>query len=177
MPHSQSLISIIIPAYNAETYIKKALDSVLTQSYRHFEVLVINDGSTDNTETIARSYDDTRIRLISQPNGGLSNARNTGIRSAKGDYLAFLDADDYWMPEKLALQLELLNHHPEIGFCSTRTRVETPTGEFINDWPCPNINTSTLHTIFAQNAAIAGSGSSVMARKNYNSRPDFLTNR
>ena len=173
-PDTQSLISVIIPTYNAAAFIEQALDSVLAQSYRQFEVLVVNDGSTDNTETIIKNYSDTRIRLISQDNGGLSNARNTGIRSARGDYLAFLDADDYWMPEKLNKQIELLKHHPEIGFCSTHTRVETPEGVFLNVWPCPEISISTLHTIFAQNATITGSGSSVMVKKELQIQAGFF---
>jgi len=157
-----SLISVIIPAFNAQDYITKALDSTLIQSYQHIEVLVINDGSTDNTKTIVESYQDPRVKLISQSNGGLSNARNTGIKNAQGHYLAFLDADDYWMPEKLEKQIEVLEQHTEISFCSTQTRVETPGGDFINTWFCPEINDTILRTIFSQNAAIAGSGSSVM---------------
>jgi len=161
-PTKHALVSVIIPAYNAQDYIKKALDSVLAQSYPHFEVLIVNDGSTDNTETIIDTYHDPRVRLIPQSNGGLSNARNTGIKNAQGYYLAFLDADDYWIPEKLEKQIEVLKHHPEVSFCSIQTRVETPEGEFINTWLCPELKSSILHTIFFQNAAIAGSGSSVM---------------
>lgn len=174
MPDNPSLISVIIPAYNAEAFIEKALDSVLAQSYHHFEVLIVNDGSTDATETIVKNYNDARVKLISQENGGLSNARNTGIRAAQGDYLAFLDADDYWLPGKLNEQLKLLKDHAPIGFCSTCTRVETPDGAFLNDWPCPEISESTLHSIFAQNAAIAGSGSSVMVKKELQTKAGFF---
>lgn len=172
--NNRSLISVIIPAYNAESFVAKAIDSVLSQTYSRFEVIVVNDGSTDNTETIVKNYSDTRIRLISQKNGGLSCARNTGIRSAKGEYLAFLDADDYWMPEKLVKQIELLKQHSEFGFCSTQTRVETPEGLFLNHWPCPKITASTLRTIFAQNATIAGSGSGVMVKKELQNQAGFF---
>ncbi|MGD7037002.1 glycosyltransferase family 2 protein [Methylotuvimicrobium buryatense] len=164
-PDADDLISVVIPAFNAEAFIHKAIDSVLTQYYSHFELIVVNDGSTDNTEKIIQNYSDTRIRLISQRNGGLSHARNTGIQSSQGNYIAFLDADDYWLPEKLSQQIDFLQKNPDIGFCSTNTRVETPDGQFLNDWQCPVIEYSTLHTLFKQNASVAGSGSSVMVRK------------
>ena len=151
-PIHHPLISVIIPAYNAQDFIQKALDSVLAQSYSHYEVLIVNDGSTDNTEALVKTYHDPRVKLISQSNGGLSNARNTGIKNAKGNYLAFLDADDYWIAEKLEKQIEILRRHPEVSFCSTQTRVETPEGDFINTWFCPEMNDSILHTIFSQNA-------------------------
>ncbi len=159
---TKPLVSVIIPAYNAEAFIGKAVDSVLAQSYAHFELLIINDGSTDNTAAIINDYQDTRIHLITQVNGGLSNARNTGIQTAQGNYLAFLDADDYWAPTKLAKQVALLQQNPALGFCSSQSRIETPEGEFLNDWPCPDITGTTLQTIFIQNAAITGSGSGVM---------------
>ncbi len=169
-----ALVSVIIPAYNASAFIEKAIDSVLAQSYPHFECLVINDGSTDNTPTVVEQYQDPRIRLISQVNGGLSNARNTGIQASKGEYLAFLDADDYWVADKLEKQAGLMQAHKEIGFCSSQTRVETPEGDFLNDWPCPEIIDSTLETIFTHNAAITGSGSGVMVRKQLQEQAGFF---
>jgi len=165
MMTNEPLISVVIPAYNAAAFIKKAINSVLTQSYKHLEIIIVNDGSIDKTTDIVNALSDKRIKLISQSNMGLSNARNTGIKASKGEYIAFLDADDYWKPEKLEKQLKLLTQHPEIGFCSTQTRVETPEGQFINDWLCPDISISTLHSIFIQNAAITGSGSGVLVKK------------
>ncbi len=172
--NNTTLISVIIPAYNAEAFIATALDSVLIQSYPHFEVLIINDGSTDNTVSIVDDYQDARIKLITQVNGGLSNARNTGIQAALGDYLAFLDADDYWAATKLKTQIALLKQNPTLGFCSTQSRIETPAGEFLNDWPCPEISISTLQTIFVQNAAITGSGSGVMVTKELQKQAGFF---
>lgn len=160
--NTNALISVIIPAHNAAAFIDKALQSVLAQSYPQFEVLVVNDGSTDNTADIINNYQDSRIRLINQINGGLSNARNTGIKEAQGDYLAFLDADDYWTSEKLEKQIALLKQNPDIGFCSSQSRIETPEGVFINNWHCPELSGSTLQSIFEHNAAITGSGSGVM---------------
>ncbi len=103
-----TLISVIIPAYNTESFIAETLNSVLTQSYSDLEVILIDDGSTDKTteivEKIARK--DARVRLVFQQNAGVAAARNTGIKVAKGEWLAFLDADDIWYPCKLEKQLQ-----------------------------------------------------------------------
>lgn len=91
------LISVIIPAYNAEKTIERCLNSVINQTYNNLEIIVVNDGSTDNTETVVKSLAsvDGRVRLITIENGGVSHARNTGIDSAKGEYITFVDSDDY----------------------------------------------------------------------------------
>ena len=88
-----SKISVIIPVYNGEKYIQRCVDSVLNQTYSDIEIIVINDGSTDNTENILKSY--SNIVLINKENEGVSKARNTGLSLAKGDYVYFCDADDY----------------------------------------------------------------------------------
>lgn len=168
------LISVVIPAYNAEKYIHNAINSVLNQSYPNIEIIVVNDGSQDHTESTVTQYTNSKIRIISQSNGGMSNARNTGVRAATGEFIAFLDADDYWMPEKIQKQFRLLQQNPDLGFCSTQTRVETPEGEFVNEWLCPSIQVSTLHTIFERNAAIAGSASSVLARMDLQNKVGFF---
>ena len=91
----ENLISVVINAYNAEKYINKCIDNVVNQTYKNLEILIVNDGSTDNTLEICKSYKDDRIRIINQENMGLSMARNVGIDNAKGDYLYFVDADDF----------------------------------------------------------------------------------
>lgn len=95
------LISVIIPVYNREKSIQRAVGSVLNQSYSDFELVIVNDGSTDATKKIIAAVDDKRVRIISSANCGVSAARNRGIISANGGYLAFLDSDDQWLPHKL----------------------------------------------------------------------------
>ncbi|MDF1582303.1 MAG: glycosyltransferase family A protein [Methyloprofundus sp.] len=173
-PNKTPLVSIIIPAYNAELYIKKAINSLLNQSYQNFKIIVINDGSMDSTEAVVNQFSDARIGIISQANGGMSSARNAGLRAATGQFIAFLDSDDYWLPEKLEKQVVLLQDNPDIGFCSTQTRVETPDGKFVNNWLCPVISISTVHTIMSESASIAGSASSVLARKSVQEKAGFF---
>ena len=169
------LVSVVIPAYNAENYIAKAINSALNQSYPNIEIIVVNDGSTDNTENVLAQFTNNgSVRIVSQSNHGMSGARNTGIRNVRGEFIAFLDSDDYWEPQKIEKQVDLLQQHLEIGFCSTQTRVETPDGEFINLWSCPSLITSTLCTIFSQNSAIAGSASSVLARMTLQNQVGFF---
>ncbi len=108
-------VSVIIPAYNSIQYLPETLESVLQQTFTDFEVLIINDGSSDNTVEWASGLKDPRVKLISQENQGLSGARNTGIFNAQADYIAFLDADDLWEPTKLAKQVSCLDKHPEVG--------------------------------------------------------------
>ena len=92
------MISVIIPLYNKEPIIERSLQSVLSQDYDDFEVVVVNDGSTDRSADIVRSINDPRIRLIEQENGGPSKARNTGTKNARGEWILFLDADDELLP-------------------------------------------------------------------------------
>lgn len=103
-PYMQKpFFSIIIPAYNLENYIAAALQSVLVQTFQNFEIIIVDDGSSDETVSIIQSFHDPRIRLVSQVNGGVSRARNAGMKKAVGAYIAFMDGDDYWYPEHLEL--------------------------------------------------------------------------
>ncbi len=106
--------SVIIPLYNKEKHIKRTLESALNQTFSDFEIIIVNDGSTDKSCEIVESISDPRIHLIHQENGGPSKARNRGIKEAKGQFIAFLDADDEWLPEKLEKQYELHNENPEV---------------------------------------------------------------
>lgn len=108
-------ISVVVPAYNAERTILEAIASVQQQTFSDFELIVIDDGSNDRTLELLHSVTDERIRIFSYENGGVCVARNHGISHATGEFIAFLDADDLWTPDKLALQLAALQQHPEAG--------------------------------------------------------------
>ncbi|MDX2098610.1 MAG: glycosyltransferase [Leptolyngbyaceae cyanobacterium bins.59] len=109
------LISVIIPAYNAEKTITETVQSVLSQTFTDFEVIVINDGSQDDTLEVLSTIQDDRLRVISQVNGGAQKARNRGIQAATGAYIALLDADDLWTRDKLATQIKALEEDPTAG--------------------------------------------------------------
>ena len=94
------LVSVIVPTYNIEQYIAETIKSVLAQTYPHFELLIIDDESPDRSVKICQQFNDPRIKIISQKNRGLAGARNTGIRNSQGAYIALLDGDDLWLPEK-----------------------------------------------------------------------------
>lgn len=111
----EKLISVVIPAYNAGRYLNRAVDSVLGQSRPADEIIVVDDGSTDNTAEAAGGYGD-RIRFIRQANSGASVARNTGIEAARGEWIAFLDADDEWLPEKLLVQCEHIARNADLAW-------------------------------------------------------------
>jgi glycosyltransferase involved in cell wall biosynthesis len=110
-------VSVIIPTYNQANFIDKAIESVLSQTYQDFEIIVINDGSTDNTEEIIRGFKDKRVKYVKKyKNKGISVARNIGIKVARGKYIALLDSDDEWLPEKLDKQIKILqDESPELG--------------------------------------------------------------
>lgn len=107
------MISVIIPLYNKEPHIAKTLKSVLDQSFQDFEIIVVNDGSTDNGPAIVKSFPDPRIRIVSQSNSGVAAARNKGIFEARGEFVAFLDADDLWMPAYLESLMNLATQFPD----------------------------------------------------------------
>lgn len=109
-------VSVIIPNYNYARYVGQAIDSVLQQSYRNFEVIVVNNGSTDNSIEILQTFGD-KIRVIDQPNLGQSGARNSGLSESRGEYIAFLDADDLWEPTKLEKQIRLMSQYTQLVYC------------------------------------------------------------
>lgn len=109
-----SLVSVVVTFYNQAEFVASALDSVLAQTYPAFEVIVVDDGSTDGTLNACSAYGD-RITLIHQENAGPSGARNSGLRRSRGSLVAFLDGDDIWSPEKLEVQVALARSHPESG--------------------------------------------------------------
>jgi glycosyltransferase involved in cell wall biosynthesis len=116
---AQIAVSVIIPTHNRAALVTEAVASVLAQSFRDFELLVVDDGSTDGTAAALAPYE-PQIRLLRRASrGGVSAARNTGITAARGEWLAFLDSDDLWLPEKLARQMAYLAAHPDLKLCQT----------------------------------------------------------
>jgi glycosyltransferase involved in cell wall biosynthesis len=108
-----NLVSIIIPVYNCGRYLAEAIESVLVQTYRPIQVVIVDDGSTDSSIQVARQYSESST-CYTQPHGGIAAARNKGVDLTQGEYLAFLDADDVWLEEKLARQVAALHRQPEL---------------------------------------------------------------
>lgn len=128
-------VSVVIPTFNRANTIVRAVTSVLNQTYEDFELIIIDDGSKDNTKEVIAQIQDTRVRYIKSPiNRGAANARNSGIRAAKGEYIAFQDSDDEWLPDKLKLQVEAMDGSaPEVGLVYTRFYYEREEGRL--EWP------------------------------------------
>jgi glycosyltransferase involved in cell wall biosynthesis len=157
-------ITVVIPAYNAMTYLPETLDSVLNQTFTNFEVLIINDGSTDHIASWAAEIFDTRVKLISQENRGLPGARNTGITHAQGDYVAFLDADDLWELTKLEKQVDCLDSKPEIGLVYTWTLLVDQQGKSTGTVTAAHVEGNVWEKLLLGD--VVGSGSSAMIRRN-----------
>jgi glycosyltransferase involved in cell wall biosynthesis len=116
-----NLVSVIIPVWNRAALLPETLRSLQAQTHRRFEAIIVDDGSTDDTAAVARQFceNDARFVLLQQPHGGASAARNTAIERARGEWIAFLDSDDVWLPEKLARQLALFREDPRVNFTYT----------------------------------------------------------
>lgn len=114
-------VSVVIPTYNRRDLVQRAIQSVLDQTYRDFEIIVIDDGSTDGTRAAVEGRE--RVRYLRQTNGGPASARNLGIREAQGEFIAFLDSDDVWLPEFLTSQVDVLSRYPEVALVCARSSV------------------------------------------------------
>jgi len=130
--------SVVIPTYNRTATIGRAIESALAQTYPHVEVILVNDGSTDHTEDVIQRYYD-RINYISRPNRGSASARNRGISEATGNYIAFLDSDDSWYPEKLERVTAAIHEHPEAGLFFSDSNVLDRNGRLMWVHRCPHI--------------------------------------
>lgn len=123
MPEVRGLVSVIIPFYNREKFLADAVESVLAQTYPHWELFLVDDGSTDRSSELARGYEDrfpAQIRYLEHPNHancGVTRSRNVGASASRGEYLAFLDSDDIWLPHKLEHQVPLMEKFPQAGLC------------------------------------------------------------
>src|SRR3989304_6831314 len=126
------LVSIIIPTYNCQKYIRQAIESALAQTYKNIEIIVVDDGSSDNTrEEIDDLISEKKISYIYQANKGLPGARNTGIKQSKGEYLVFLDSDDIILPEKIMSQVGFMKEHPQV--CLVYSRYQYFKNDNLND--------------------------------------------
>ncbi|MDZ3830811.1 MAG: glycosyltransferase [Sphingopyxis sp.] len=159
----QPTVSVIMPVYNVEAYVAEAIDSVLAQSFAYFELLIVDDGGSDRSIDICRSYTDSRIRIISQPNRGLAGARNTGINEARGRYIALLDSDDRWLPEKLALHVIHLDNNPDVGVSFSASRFIDQDGKPLRLKQRPKLDGITPGDIFRRNPV--GNGSAPVLRR------------
>jgi glycosyltransferase involved in cell wall biosynthesis len=132
MTSENPLVSVIIPVYNGARFLRAALESVLAQTYRNFEVIVVDDGSVDDSGVIAQSFPE--VRYIHQTNQGVAAARNHAIEVARGEYFAFLDQDDLWTADKLKLQIAYLLSHPEVGYTLTQQSFFLEPGATLPAW-------------------------------------------
>ena len=119
-------ISVVIPLYNKARYVVRAVNSVLSQSYNDFELIIVNDGSTDGGERLISDIKDPRLHLVNQSNAGVSAARNRGINEAAADHIAFLDADDEWKKGFLESMLNLHSKHPNAGLFASAYEIFFP---------------------------------------------------
>ncbi len=142
MDNKTPAISVIMPVYNAEKFLKDSIESVLNQTFKDFEFIIVNDGSTDNSLNIIESYidKDSRIKIINQENSGVSVARNVGIKNASGEYIAFIDSDDIWVNNKLELQMEEFIKDPELKICGARAKVINDENQEIGKFNYPPLS-------------------------------------
>ncbi|AFL69140.1 glycosyltransferase family 2 protein [Sulfurospirillum barnesii] len=129
MGEDKPFFSVVIPLYNKQNHVKETIETVLAQTFQDFEIVVVNDGSKDDSAKMVEAMRDERIRLINQENAGVSVARNNGIKEAKAEYIAFLDADDLWLPEFLQTIYELRQNFPDAGLYATAYKKRKANGE------------------------------------------------
>lgn len=161
--HHKPVFSVVMPIYNTARYLKEAIDSVLAQSYPQFELICVNDGSTDNSSDIVRSYNDSRIRLIEQKNRGLSGARNTGINHAQGLYVAFLDSDDFWHKDKLLAHMNHFSRDPKLCISFSASSFIDEDSKQLGIGQHPKLTDITPVDIFCRNPI--GNGSAPVFKK------------
>jgi len=131
MSSENAMVSVVIPTYNRAPYVTMAIESALAQSYQDYEIIVVDDGSTDGTRDVLEPYRD-RIRYMYQDNKGVSAARNTGIQESRGEWIAFLDSDDEWLPNKLEIQIGYVKSYPEICLVAANMTVIKPHGDTVS---------------------------------------------
>lgn len=155
--------SVIVPIYGVEKYIAATVQSVLNQTYEDFELLLVDDESPDQSIEICQQFSDSRIKIIHQKNRGLAGARNAGIRQAQGEYLAFLDGDDLWLPQKLEKQVEHLDNSPEVGVSFSRSALIDDEGNSLGTYLMPKLKDITVYDLFRESPI--GNGSTPVIRR------------
>lgn len=155
--------SVIIPLYNAEKYIERTIKSVISQTYDDIEIIIVDDESPDRSVKVCEQFTDSRIKIIHQKNRGLAGARNTGIRHAKGDYIAFIDADDIWLPEKLARHIAHLESHPDVGVSFSRSAFIDEADKPLGIYQITELQDITALDIFCRSPI--GNGSAAVFKK------------
>ncbi|PKI18159.1 glycosyltransferase family 2 protein [Colwellia sp. 12G3] len=163
LANSIPVVSVVIPMYNVAKYIEQSINSVLQQSYHHFELILVDDGCVDDTLNIVNNFTDPRIRIVRQANRGLSGARNTGIEAARGIYIALLDADDYWAADKLTKHIKHLSANPKVGISYCPSLFINEDGELLGVGQFPKLKNITKQHIFCRNPV--GNGSSPVIRR------------
>lgn len=157
------VISVIIPTFNAEATIFSAVESVLAQSFDDFEIIVIDDGSTDRTRLILTEMKDPRLQVIHFPNKGVAESRNRGIQRARGEYISFLDADDLWTPDKLKDQYEALSSHPEAAVAYSWVNYIDSNNKLLHSGWRTQGNGDVYEVLFERN--FIENGSNILVRK------------
>ncbi|WP_223423684.1 glycosyltransferase family 2 protein [Tateyamaria pelophila] len=159
-----TVASIIVPAYNVEKSLPETLDALLQQTFSDFEIIIVNDGSTDSTVDIAAAYQsDPRVRVVHQRNRGLAGARNTGIAAATGHYVGFCDADDLWEPEKLGVHVRHLKQNPSVGVSYSGSALIDDHGNLLGTAQKPRLKSISPAHILKRNPV--GNGSAPVIRR------------
>jgi glycosyltransferase involved in cell wall biosynthesis len=135
MEGNTPLVSIIMPVYNGEKYVSRALDSLFKDEYQPFEVVAVDDGSSDNTSQIVEKYEN--VLYIYQDHEGVASARNRGVKVSSGDIIAFLDCDDIWQPDRLTVTVRFFQDHPEIGYALGKEMMFVEPGCDVPSWVRP----------------------------------------
>ncbi|WP_289020808.1 glycosyltransferase [Desulfobacter postgatei] len=151
------LISVIMGVYNGEKYVSRAVESILNQTYKNFEFIIINDGSTDNTKKILESYSDQRIRLFHQENIGLTKTLNKGLEKARGEFIARQDADDISHRSRLERQVRYLERRPDINLAGTHINFIDKNGKRFSTWRPPETHSDILNALTRYNCFCHGS--------------------
>lgn len=159
---SQPLVSVVIPVYNTERYVASTLQSVIAQSYKNLEIIVVIDGSTDGSHEICLQFEDERIRYVVQENQGLAAARNAGIRVAKGEFVGFIDSDDAWQPEKVARHLQHFESDPDLGVSFSYSALMDDQGRALGTYQKEGSDPAFFRDFYVRN--VMGNGSNALIR-------------